>query len=85
MTSPSHIVAKKWDWVSDPGLFTKTVYPSTKLYLSVVKMAFQKFYLKRYMYIFHKPQFIASLSHLTLKEIILLKGQEAKDLDMVFF
>lgn len=48
-------------------------------------MAFQKFYLKRYMYIFHKPQFIASLSHLTLKEIILLKGQEAKDFDMVFF
>lgn len=38
------------------------------------------------MYSFHKPQFIASLSHLFLKEVILklLKGQEEKDFEMIF-
>ena len=39
------------------------------------------------MYSFHKPQFIASLSHLFVKEVILklLKGQEEKDFEMIFF
>ena len=39
------------------------------------------------MYSFHKPQIIESLSHLFLKEVILklLKGQEEKYFEMIFF
>lgn len=43
--------------------------------------------LKRPRYIYHKPQFTASLPHLFLKERLLqlLERQEAEDFDMVFF
>lgn len=63
-----------------------TICPTT-LYLRVMKWHFMNSNLKRPRYIYHKPQFTASLPHLFLKErsLQLLERQEAEDFDMVFF